>query len=65
MASWNPDVADSDELARRVARIQQQCDALDDARDAAARQRDAIGQTKQEDDDDALYNALASGKPSK
>jgi hypothetical protein len=63
MASWNPDLADIDELARRVARIRQQCDALDNARDTAARQRDVIGHMKH--DDDAMYNALASGKPSK
>ena len=63
MASWNPDLEDSDELARRVARIQQQCDALENARDAAARQRKVIGQMKP--DADAMYHALASGKPSK
>jgi|HubBroStandDraft_6_1064221.scaffolds.fasta_scaffold1646452_1 hypothetical protein len=54
-------LSDNDELAWRVARIQQCCEDLQVARDAAAQQRDLISQKKQ--DAEAMYHALSSGKP--
>jgi hypothetical protein len=56
-------LSDNDELALRVARIQQCCAALQTARAAAAEQRDLISRKKQDAED--MYSALTSGKPSK
>jgi hypothetical protein len=54
-------LSDNDELAVRVARIQQCCEDLQAARDAAAQQRDLISQKKQDAED--IYRALSAGKP--